>query len=431
MQEYGIGLLGWGTVGGGVLEILANEASTLQARSGFDFKLRRIVTRDPARQRAQDPMGAALSKDCADLVNDDSIQCVLHLVGGTDIAKDMAIDCLKAGKHVVTANKALLAEHWDELHEAATAGNACLAYEAAVAGGIPTILNLRDGLVANRITGVKGILNGTCNYILTQMEERGLSYDDALSQAQELGYAEADPTLDVDGTDTAHKLAILARIAYQAKIDFADVAVEGIQNISATDIASAKRMGARIKLLGVADMQDNGLELHVAPTLVPIEHELAAVRMNYNAVLIDGHAAGSNLQVGQGAGALPTASAIVADLVSIASGSYAHMSTHGGFISQAKAIELLSEADEQTGSYGRFHVKDEPGVLAAITNTLSDFGINILSVNQEVDSKSNSATVEVITHPSRTGDFLKAIESIDNMGQTVEPTVILRRMFEK
>ncbi len=189
-------------------------------------------------------------------------------------------------------------------------------------------------------------------------------------------------------------------------------------------------MGSRIKLLGDADMQDNGLELHVAPTLVPIEHELAAVRMNYNAVLIDGHAAGPNLQVGQGAGALPTASAVVSDLVSIASGSYGKMSTHNGFIDNAKPITLLKEADEQTGSYGRFHVKDEPGVLAAITNTLSEFGINILSVNQEVDSKDGSATVEVITHPSRTGDFLKAIESIDNMGHTVEPTVILRRMFE-
>ena len=430
MQDYGIGLLGWGTVGGGVLDILANEGENLRLRSGFNFKLQRIVTRDPKRQRDQDPLGADISTDCQDLINDPNIACVLHLVGGTDVAKDMAIACLEAGKHVVTANKALLAEHWDELHEAAEKGNSCLAYEAAVAGGIPVILGLRDGLVANRITGVKGILNGTCNYILTQMEERGLSYDDALAQAQELGYAEADPTLDVDGTDTAHKLAILARIAYQADIPFDKVAVEGIQNITATDIASAKRMGARIKLLGVADMQDNGLELHVAPTLVPIEHELAAVRMNYNAVLIDGHAAGPNLQVGQGAGALPTASAVVSDLVSIASGSYGKMSTHNGFIEEAKPVTLLQEADEQTGSYGRFHVKDEPGVLAAITNTLSEFGINILSVNQEVDSSNGSATVEVITHPSRTGDFLKAIESIDSMGQTVEPTVILRRMFE-
>ena len=431
MQEYGIGLLGWGTVGGGVIDILANEGDTLRKRSGFDFKLKRIVTRTPSRQRTQDMLGASLSDDVADLINDDSVQCVLHLVGGTDVAKDMAIACLRAGKHVVTANKALLAEHWDELFAASKESGASLAFEASVAGGIPAILGLRDGLIANRINGVKGILNGTCNYILTQMEERGLSYDHALQKAQELGYAEADPTLDVDGTDTAHKLAIIARIAYNAKIDFSEITVEGIQNVTAADIASAKRMGSRIKLLGVADMQEKGLELHVAPTLVPIEHELAAVRMNYNAVLIDGHAAGPNLQVGQGAGALPTASAVLSDLVSIASGAYQQISKHSGYIHNAEAVQRLAESDEQTGSYARFTVQDQPGVLAAITNTLSKYGINILSVNQEVFSEDKHAVVEVITHPSFTGDFLAAIEKIDSLGMTLEPTVILRRMFER
>ncbi len=431
MQDYGIGLLGWGTVGGGILDILSQEGGHLSRRSGFDFNLHRIVTANPDRKRDQDQMGAELSSSIDDMVNDDRVQCVLHMVGGTDVAKDMAIACLEAGKHVVTANKALLAEHWDELFEVAATNQTCLAFEAAVAGGIPAILGLRDGLIANRIQGVKGILNGTCNYILTQMEERGLSYDDALGQAQELGYAEADPTLDVDGTDTAHKLAILARIAYNGRINFDDIAIEGIQAITAGDIASAKRMGARIKLLGVADRQEKGLELHVAPTLVPIEHELAAVRMNYNAVLIDGHAAGPNLQVGQGAGALPTASAVLSDLVSIASGAYGKISGHFGYFHTTKKVPLLAEADERTGSYGRFNVKDEPGVLAAITNTLSEFNINILSVNQEVFAKDNRATVEVITHPSMTGDFLKAIEKIDGFDFTVEPTVILRRMFEK
>lgn len=431
MHSYGIGLLGWGTVGGGILDILSKEGGHISRRSGFDFKLHRIVTATPERKRAQEQMGAELSANIDDIVNDERIQCVLHMVGGTDVAKDMAIACLNAGKHVVTANKALLAEHWDELFEVAAANNACLAFEAAVAGGIPAILGLRDGLVANRILGVKGILNGTCNYILTQMEERGLSYDDALDQAQQLGYAEADPTLDVDGTDSAHKLAILARIAYNGRINFEDIAIEGIQAITAKDIASAKRMGARIKLLGVADRQEKGLELHVAPTLVPIEHELAAVRMNYNAVLIDAHAAGPNLQVGQGAGALPTASAVLSDLVSIASGAYGKISGHFGYFNTTKKVPLLAEADEQTGSYGRFHVKDEPGVLASITNILSTYGINILSVNQIVDARAKHATVEVVTHPSLTGDFLKAIAKIDSCDFVVEPTVILRRMFEK
>ncbi|TVR46382.1 MAG: homoserine dehydrogenase, partial [Planctomycetota bacterium] len=349
--------MGWGTVGNGVLQLLHDDASLLQERCGLAFDCRAIVTRNLNRSRDQRLRGQAkLSTDLSAILEDDAIKSVIHLVGGTDDAFDIAAACLRAGKHVVTANKALLAERGRELFPLARQHQVAIAFEAAVAGGIPVIASLRDGLVANHIHSLHAILNGTCNYVLTQMEENGLDLNEAVGQAQELGYAESDPALDLNGTDTAHKLAILTRIAFSTVVEFGSFSVEGIQNITADDIASAKRMDCRIKLLAVAARRESGLELRVAPTLVPLDHPLASVPGNYNGVLIDGHAAGPNLLVGQGAGALPTASAVLSDLVGIATGAYQETAGVFSFFEPSEHVPVLAERDELTASYARFTV---------------------------------------------------------------------------
>ena len=428
MHGCPIGLIGWGTVGGGVVEILQRDPQLLPERCGLDIQLKTIVTRRPERERAQSPGTAVVTDRLEILLADRSISTVIHLVGGTTVAKDICIACLDAGKHVVTANKALLAEHGDELFARAASRGVSIAFEAAVAGGIPIIAALRDGLVANRIDAIYAILNGTCNYILTRMEEEGRSYGDALLEAQRLGYAEEDPTLDVNGTDTAHKLAILARIAYHSRIPIHAIRCEGIQQITQADILSAKTMGARIKLLAVAKRGDGGLELRVAPTLVPLDHPLASVRRNYNGIHVLGSAAGPTLLVGQGAGALPTASAILADVVDVCTGRYQATTSRFRFFSAAHDVALLPEDAELTGSYARFHVPDRAGVLASITQIFSQHGVSILSIHQGTPDAQGHATIEVVTHPLTSRSFFAAIHSIDGQQVTLTPTVTLRRL---
>ncbi len=428
MQRCPIGLIGWGTVGGGVVEILQRDPLLLRERCGLDLQLKTIITRRPGRARSADA-GAALVSDRLELLlADRDIATVIHLVGGTTVAKEIMVACLEAGKHVVTANKALLAEHGDALFALATRRGVSIAFEAAVAGGIPVIAALRDGLVANRIDAIYAILNGTCNFILTRMEEEGLSYADALREAQALGYAEEDPTLDVDGTDTAHKLAILARIAYHSRIPISAIRCEGIQQLSHADILSARTMGARIKLLAVAKRGEGGLELRVAPTLVPLDHPLASVARNYNGISIVGSAAGPTLLVGQGAGALPTASAILADVVDVCTGRYQATANRFSFFSAGNAVVFLPEDAEMTGSYARFLVPDRAGVLAGITQVFSQHGVSILSIHQGAPDAQGRATIEVVTHPLTSRSFFAAIHSIDGNGLTLKPTVTLRRL---
>lgn len=427
MDTYGIGLIGWGTVGGGVIELLARDTARLRERCGLELALRTVVTRDPQRARGQ-RTGATVAKDVRAILDDPQVKCVLHLVGGTTEAKDLMLACLRAGKHVVTANKALIAEHADALFAEAAKHKVAIAFEAAVAGGIPVIAALRDGLVANRIDGIQAILNGTCNYILTRMEEEGCGFAEALAGAQQLGYAEADPILDIDGTDTAHKLAILARIAGMAPVRFDQIEVEGIQAITAADIASARRLGCRIKLLAHAKSRDDGLELHVAPTLVPLDHPLALVKANYNGVYIHADAAGPTLLVGQGAGAHPTASAVIADLVDVASGRYLETVRHFRFFQGGEPVRIVTEDDEVSASYARFAVEDRPGVLAQIARELAERRVSIRSLYQGEAPAGGGALVEVTTHPCRGGDFFAAVEAIDGAGLTRQPTVLLRRV---
>lgn len=430
VMSYGIGLVGWGTVGGGVLEILHQDGRLLEERCGMQVSCRAIVTKHPQRPRPteQAPGNAVVSDDLNVIISDPQIHTVLHLVGGLEEAYDIAARCLRAGKHVVTANKALLAERGHDLFHIARQHQVCIAFEASVAGGIPVIASLRDGFVANKIISLHAILNGTCNYVLTQMEQFDLGFEEAVAAAKELGYAEADPTLDIDGTDSAHKLAILARIAFSTTVQFSDISVEGIQNITDEDMASAKRLGCRIKLLAVAARRDKGLELRVAPTLIPLNHPLANVPANYNGVLIDGHAAGPNLLVGQGAGALPTASAVIADLVGIASGAYQDTANHFTFFEPSYNVPVVSEREEVTGSYGRFTVPDRPGILAGISACFAERGISIQSIRQDRPAENDRAILETITHPCPGGDFLDAVQAMQKQGLLVENPVLWRRI---
>lgn len=428
MRRCAIGLVGWGTVGGGVLDILHRDAAMLRDRVGLDLRVSRIVTRSPGRLPASAAHGAGVSSDIADITGDPTIDVVVHAVGGTGAAKDLLLACLAAGKPVVTANKALIAEHGDELFAAAAAAGVPIAFEAAVAGGIPVIAALRDGLVANRIDAIHAILNGTCNYILTMMEQAEQDFAEALANAQRLGYAEADPTLDIDGTDTAHKLAILARIAAAAEVPVRAIRVEGIQAITRDDIASAARLGCRIKLIATARWTSAGFDLHVAPTLVPLDHPLAAVMRNHNGVYVEASNAGPQLFTGQGAGALPTASAVLADVVDVLIGRAAATSRHFSLFAGGTQPRTVGEAEEITGSYARFLVPDRSGVLAGIARILGDRGISVQSLHQDRPAADGRAMIEVLTHPSRGGDFLAAVAAIDAAGLTALPTVTLRRL---
>ncbi len=429
MERCALGLIGWGTVGGGVVELLTREAELFRERCGLDLALTTVVTRAPERVREQAlPRNVTLSNRIETITNDANIGTVIHVVGGTTVAKDLLIACLKAGKNVVTTNKALLAEHGDELFALAAKHGRAIAFEAAVAGGVPVIAALRDGLVANRIDAIHAILNGTCNFILTRMEQDGMGYDEALGAAQKLGYAEADPTLDVDGTDTAHKLALLARIAFNARIPASAVRVEGIQNLTFQDIASARTMGCRIKLIACARRLADGLDLHVAPTLVALDHPLAAVNQNYNGIHIHGSAAGPTLLVGQGAGPLPTASAVLADVVDMVTGRYAATAVRFAFFRSTTVIPFLSARQEQTGYYARFITADRPGVLAGITSILSRHGASVQSIHQGNADAAGRATIEVITHPLLGGSFNAAVTEIDAAGLTTCPSTTLRRL---
>ena len=428
MQRCALGLIGWGTVGGGVVDIIHRDAQVFRDRCGLDLYLKTIVTRTPGRTRAQNPGSAIVTDQVSVLLNDPEIRTVIHLVGGTTTAKDLCIACLNAGKHVVTANKALLAEHGDELFALAAKRGVGIAFEAAVAGGIPIVAALRDGLVANRIEGIYAILNGTCNYILTRMTEDGKDYAAALKEAQELGYAESDPTLDVNGTDSAHKLAILARIAFNGRIPVVSLRCEGIDRLTALDIESARTMHSRIKLLAVAIPRPQGLELRVAPTLIHKNHPLASVNFNYNGVYMHGSAAGPTLLVGQGAGALPTASAILADVVDVCTGRYELTAKRFQFFTNAREVPLLPEAEEITSSYARFMVADKPGTLAKITNELSQQGVSVLNIHQGTPNARGEALIEICTHPLLSASFFAAVNAIDKSGLTLQPTVTLRRL---
>ncbi len=420
-----VGVAGLGTVGGGVLRLLRENADVIAARAGRPIAVVAVSARERARARGEDVSGLRWHDDALGLAADPDVDVVAELIGGSgDPARGLVLAALRAGRDVVTANKALVALHGGELAAAADAGGAVLAFEAAVAGGIPVIKAVREGLAGNRIRRVTGILNGTCNYILTQMRERGRDFADVLGDAQRLGYAEADPGFDVDGVDAAHKLAILAALAFGGPVDFARVHVEGIRAISALDMSFARELGYRIKLLGIARQTEAGIDARVHPCLVPEGAPLARVDGVYNAVLVECDFAGRLMLEGRGAGAGPTASAVVADLIDIARGRAVPVWGAGAAHLSVAPIVPISA---YTGAYYlRLMVVDRPGVIADVTCALRDAGVSLESMLQHGRSPGEAVPIVLVTHETREASMRGALDRIERLESVVERPSLIR-----
>ncbi|WP_417276696.1 homoserine dehydrogenase [Castellaniella sp.] len=413
MKPVRIGLLGLGVVGGGVWTVLAQNGSEIARRAGRSIEVTAVAVRDVAKARALVGPDVRIVSNALELVSDPDIDVVVELMGGDTFARACILQAIEHGKHVVTANKALLAVHGNEIFAAAQARGVMVAFEAAVAGGIPIIKAIREGLTANRIQWVAGIINGTTNFILSEMRQRGLPFETVLAEAQRLGYAEADPTFDIEGVDAAHKLTLLASLAFGIPVQFDKVTTEGISHLASEDIVHAERLGYRIKLLGITRRRPDGIELRVHPTLVPADCLLANVEGAMNAVLIRGDAVGLSMYYGQGAGALPTASAVVADLVDVARLQMAdpeHQVPYLAFQPEAVVdIPVLPMAEVHSSFYLRLRVDDVPGVLADLARILSGAGISVGSMFQQPHGD-QQADIIFLTHETREGDVDAALQ---------------------
>jgi len=387
VQSVKIGILGLGTVGSGTVNVLTRNSREISRRAGRDIEVLRAADRDLDKPKSCDTSAIKLSEDAFEIINDPDIQIVVELIGGTGVAKDLVIQAIENGKHVVTANKALIAMHGNELFELAQQKGVTIAFEAAVAGGIPIIKAMREGLAGNRIEWLAGIINGTGNFILTEMREKGRDFADVLAEAQALGYAEADPTFDIEGIDAAHKLTIMASIAFGIPLQFYKCYTEGISKIAQEDVQNAAELGYRIKHLGIAKKTASGVELRVHPTLIPQRRLIANVNGVMNAVVVKGDAVGPTLYYGAGAGSEATASAVVADIVDIVRALTTDPENrvpHLAFQPDAlKDTPILSMSEVVTSYYLRIHTLDKPGVLADITRILSEQGINIEAILQK------------------------------------------------
>lgn len=414
-----VGIVGFGNIGTGVMKALNQNGALINSRLPRSVAVTRIADLDTSTPRDCEYDPAIISDDVEGLLDASDIQVVVELTGTMDFARQLVVKALKNGKHVVTANKALLAVHGRELIQTALDNNVCLLFEAAVGGGIPLIRTLHQGLAANDIEALRGIINGTANYILTQMTlDPDLEFGVALAEAQRLGYAEPDPTFDVEGQDTAHKLAILATLCFGQDITFDDVFREGISRIQAIDIAYAKELGYAVKLLGIARHHADGIEVRVHPTLIPNRSRLAHVNDVYNALRVDGNLTGSVILSGRGAGASPTASAVVSDLMALASGE-----AEGGLMREmrlcmpAEEKNLRPMDDLETAYYIRFGLLDKPGALAQVMNALGDHGVSVASIKQPYrqEDENGHADVLVMTHEAREADLRKALEEISGL----------------
>lgn len=420
-----IGIAGLGTVGAGVVKLLAEHGRLLALRGGRPLKVVAVSARSKAKKRDIDLTGLRWEKDPMALATAPDIDVVVELIGGSGgVARRLVQKALASGKHVVTANKALLALHGAELAAAAEKKQSILAFEAAVAGGIPIIKALREGLVGNRVKRLYGILNGTCNYILTTMRETGRDFDVVLAEAQAAGYAEADPTFDVDGIDAAHKLAVLTGAAFGARVDFAGVHVEGIRRVTSMDIEFAQELGYRIKLLGLARETRHGIEQRVHPCMVSLDTPIAHIEGVFNAVVVEGDFVGTTMFQGRGAGQGPTASAVVADLVDVARGR--HMPA---FVVPADrlAIKKASPIDRHVGAYYmRLMVQDRPGVIAAVSGALAKERISLESMLQRGRSESGEVPVVLTTHETEEAAMRRALARITKLGAVAEEPCVIR-----
>ncbi len=417
MESIKVGLLGLGVVGGGTWKVLARNAREIARRAGRHIEVSRVAVRDVAKARKLLGPDVAVGADPFEVVRDPSINIVVELIGGDMLARELVLEAIAQGKHVVTANKALLAKHGNEIFAAASARGVMVAFEAAVAGGIPIIKAIREGLTANRIEWVAGIINGTTNFILSEMRSRGLPFATVLAEAQRLGYAEADPTFDIEGIDAAHKLTLMASIAFGIPVQFDRAYIEGITQLAAEDIKLAERLGYRIKLLGITKRRPEGIELRVHPALVPTRSLLANVEGAMNAVLVRGDAVGQTLYYGKGAGEEPTASSVVADLVDVTRLLTADPESRVPHLAfQPDAMDdtpILPIDDVVTSYYLRFSVADQPGVLADVTRALANGGISIGSMIQQPTDSADTAELIFLTHEAVERNVNEAIAKIE------------------
>lgn len=430
MERIGVGILGLGTVGSGVARLLMEQGDRITRRVGRGIDLKWAVVRDRSKPRAVELPESRITTDLRRVVDDPGIQVVIETLGGIEPALSLILDALASGKDIVTANKALLAEHGPRIFAHARRYGRAVAFEGSVGGGIPIIQALGVGLAANQIQSLAAIVNGTCNFILSSMTSEGLSYATALKQAQELGYAEADPTLDVDGTDTAHKLAILAQLAFGANVRTSQIPREGIDRLQLADLKYAAELGYTIKLLALAKLSDAGLELRVAPTLVKRGTPLAEVRGPYNAIRVVGDAVGDTLFYGRGAGMMPTASAVVGDLIDVIVGRAALTSQALNLWAESAATPRLSSPSQvKSRYYLRFTIADRPGVLAALAQVLGEHSISIASVIQHDpgdDAPENSPVPLVImTHLAVEADITAALATVDGLDVVRAPSICL------
>jgi homoserine dehydrogenase len=431
-ETMGVGIIGLGVVGCGIVEILKDRHDYFRSVRGIDLVIEKIAVRDASKKRPVDVDTNLLTENPEEVIDHPNVQIVVEVMGGIDLAKTYIEKALRAGKDIITANKALLAEHGDSLFELASENDCGLAFEASVCGGIPIIRSITQGLPANHVSSLYGILNGTTNYILTKMSDEGSDeggeFEQILTQAQELGYAEADPTMDVDGTDAAQKLAILCRLAFGVSIPYRSILREGITEVSAIDIAYARELGYTIKLLGIAKSGDRGLEVRVHPALVPQDALLANIKDEFNAIEIVGDAAGPQVYTGRGAGSLPTASAVVSDLLYQAERRIAGRPRVSRQMVDVTTAEPLATDKIETSYYCRFSVDDTPGVLAHIAEVFAKHGIGIARVIQDGRSETEGGSVPLImtTHDACERAMQQAKDEIAGLDIMKEPPRIIR-----
>ncbi|MES2498969.1 MAG: homoserine dehydrogenase [Pseudomonadota bacterium] len=431
MKELRVGLLGIGTVGGGTYNVLTRNAAEITRRTGVAINVLQVADKNIDHAKKITGGNTLLSTDAFAIVNNPEIDVVVELIGGYTLSKDLVLKAIANGKHVVTANKALIALHGNEIFAAAQQAGVIVAFEAAVAGGIPIIKALREGLGANRIEWVAGIINGTTNFILTEMREKGLAFADVLGEAQRLGYAEADPTFDVEGIDAAHKLTIMAAIAFGMPMKFEQAYTEGITKLQQTDIKYAEELGYRVKLLGITKQAEGGVELRVHPTLIPEKRLVANVNGAMNAVVVKGDAVGPTLYYGAGAGAEPTASAVVADLMDVARLSSATAEQRVPYLGfqagQLNDLPILPISEINSAYYLRLRASDEPGVLASVTKILADRNISIDAMLQkEPADNETEADIVILTHVTKEKNMDAGIAEMEALPAIVGKLVKIR-----
>ena len=422
-----IGIIGFGTVGTGTAKILIENRKLLRDRTGVDINLKKIADLDIKRDRGIKLPKGVLTTDADSVIKDPDIHIIVELIGGTTIAKEIMLKAIKNGKHVVTANKALLATHGKEIFKAAEKAGVKVGFEASVAGGIPIIKIISEGLVANRIKSIYGIINGTTNYILSKMSDENAGFAEVLKEAQKLGYAEADPTYDIEGIDSAHKLAILASLAYGTQFSLKDVYREGISWISSIDIEFARELGYKLKLLAITKETNGKIELRVHPTMVPEDFLISKVDGVFNAVYVEGDAVGSTLYYGRGAGDMPTGSAVVSDIADISCNIVNKTVGRNPLFSRDGNVKNLLKMDDVISRYFfRFSAIDKPGVLSRISGILGKYNISIASVIQKDRREGKTVPLVVLTHSAREKDVLAAVKEINRLQIVTGKTVFIR-----